>query len=216
MLLVTSKRESRTSFSSPASFLAVLVIVTLGCRSIPEERLPKEVSEGGPTPELFERKPIDIAVLPPFTGRRHEPKLASALRAEVKSELIGKRYSPIAFDAIDSKLGEFPDSRELDVNDMRGNFDEDAILYIRLKQWDDDLLKEFQLMTLGVTFTLYDSRTGRVLWEHRIADRTTGLPSAGRDGDETTVFRTLASRTVSDAPASLPGKDDVQRAGAGE
>ena len=211
MRFVTSKQ----GVSAFLAFAAVAV-VAFGCRTVPEERLPKEISDGGPEPELFTSKPIDIAVLPPFTGRRHEPKLASALRAEVKSELIDKRYSPIAFDAIDTKLGEFPDSRELDVNDMRGNFEEDAILYIRLQQWDDDLLKEFQLMTLGVTFTLYDSRTGKVLWQHRIADRTTSLPNVGRDGDETTVFRKLAARTVADVLASLPSKDQVQRAGTSE
>lgn len=187
-----------------------LAFVVIGCQAAPKE-MPESRSEGGPSSALFERQPIDIAVLPVYTGRKFEPSLAKALRGTVKDELLDKRYSPVSFDSIDSKLGDFPDSRELDLHTMRGNFDEDALLYVRLDQWDDSMLSKHQFMLVGLTFTLYDSRTGSQLWTHRVTDRSMRMPSPNRpEGDKTTEGY-IASQLVSEALATLPTKDQARK-----
>jgi len=197
---------------APASslWISILFLAASGCHTVPPVQLPPGTVEGGPEDSLYERDPVDIAVLPVFTGDEYEPALRNAIRDELKDHLLEKRYSPLAFEAIDDKLGAFPDSRELDLNQIRGNFDEDALLYVRLLEWDDTHFVRQQTMIVSIRFTLYDSRTGNVLWERR----TSGMPLEApnpMEADERSTTEYFASVLVGDAMATLPGKDELQR-----
>lgn len=198
----------RTLWSRFALCLLVVWVAT-ACQTAPKE-LPQPTSEGGPTAALYKHQPVDIAVLPVFTGRRYEPNLADALRGQVKKELLTLRFSPLSFEWVDSKLGDFPDSRPLDLNQMRGNFEEDALLYVTLDQWDDSLLSKHQMMIVGLTFSLYDSRTGTELWRHRVRDRTMRLPKPSPSKESATTEQLIADVLVGEALATLPSKDQAK------
>ncbi len=202
-------RTSTHGFTLLLGFTLFVALATTACQTAPKE-LPESTSEGGPTAALYERQPVDIAVLPVFTGRRYEPTLADALRGEVKSHLLTLRFSPLAFEWVDSKLGDFPDSRPLDLNQMRGNFEEDALLYVTLDQWDDSLLPKHQMMIVGLTFSLYDSRTGTELWRHRVRDRTMRLPKPDPTKESATTEQIIADVLVAEALATLPSKDQAK------
>ncbi len=199
------------AFKPVALLWVAVVLFTFGCQSAPKA-LPTSTSGGNVDPQLFERKPIDIAILPVYMGRTYEPKLAKALRRRAKEELLELRFSPVAFESIDDKLGRFADNRVLDINQIRGNFDEDAILYVMLDEWDNT---ESGVAIADLSCRLYDSRTGEELWYHVQSDKAVETPAPyAIDGDLTTS-EYIARNLIDEAMATLPSKDTVRAGNAG-
>jgi hypothetical protein len=179
-----------------------------GCKTMPEVDFPEAVVETDLSDSFFDVHPIDIAVMPVYSAPEEIPPMVRVMRDRIKGALLDRHYSPISFASIDEKLGAFPERRRFDLNQIRGNFDEDALLYASLDRWDRTHLQRRGKVIVSATFTLYNSRTGDELWHYRVSDRVVDVPRrAGADASEPAYEETVAGVLVSEAFAAFPKKD---------
>jgi hypothetical protein len=164
--------------------LACLLAALPGCRATGERTYADPVIETSLSEKFEDRRPIDIAVMPVYSAPEDIPPVVRHLRAQIKEQLLDRFYSPVSFQAIDEKLGAFPERRRFNLNQIRGNFDEDALLYASLDRWEkSDLVKRLTVV-VSMTLTLYDSRTGDVLWKYRVQDQAVRVPNFAPEESE--------------------------------
>jgi hypothetical protein len=158
--------------------------------------------------KFAERRPIDIAIMPVYSTPEEIPPVVRHVREQVKATLLEDFYSPVSFQAIDEKLGAFPERRRFDLNQIRGNFDEDALLYASLDRWDKTHLVHKLTVVASMTFTLYDSRSGDVLWKYQVKNQACRVPNFSPETSEGGGYDNyLAKLLVRQAFEGFPPKD---------
>jgi len=189
--------------------LLSILAASHGCRSTGKLDLPEAVVETSVSEKFAERRPIDIAVMPVYSAPEEIPPVVRHLRDQCKRQILEKNYSPVSFQSIDEKLGAFPERRRFDLNQIRGNFDEDALLLASLDLWDKTHLKLDLTVIVSATFVLFDSRTGDRLWEYRVTNRSIPVPNyspqaAEGAGYEAYVAMILAQEAFANFPVKEP------------
>jgi hypothetical protein len=149
--------------------MALTSVVGAGCVQRPPER-PDASMSTEMAPDFSQKVPLNIAVLPAVNTTGKEVTIIKAFREYAKDALVDRWYSPIAFSAIDSRVGPRERFTPWDLDRLRGTFEEDAILACTLSQWDASTLRKDHKVLAGGDFALYDSKSGSKLWTVSFAD----------------------------------------------
>lgn len=163
--------------------LAVLSVLLAGCQSEPPVRM---VASLRVAPELMTLRPADVAILPIEDGTlaRSFGPLEGRLRAALVKQLAERLYSPLAPDHVDRRLrdtGRFATGSPLDaawLGGVRSTFDEDAVLGVRVTQWDVSKIMDTRRVQFSAEILMLSSATGVTLWSGRVE----GSVKAGGDG----------------------------------
>lgn len=162
----------------PTGLLLVALFFTLSCQTPPPPK--KEMMEEKYlSSDYFTNIPIDIAIIPVKDQTMEEPVkyVLSYMRRMIYNELLEKRYSVISLGLIDELWMRTPEKVRYDRASIQGAFDEDAILFITLTQWDTQWLRTNSKILTGANLSLVSSKTGEKLWGYNVRDlffRTAG------------------------------------------
>lgn len=135
-------------------------------------------------PDLYTVNPADIAVMPvedATPDRRVTPHL-DLIRQEVAKSLVGRLYSPLTARAVDAQLATDPlrgtvtDATLL--GKVAGRFGEDAVLGLRITQWDESKIMATNRIQFSADVTMVDAKGKRTLWSGNF----TGDVKAGGSG----------------------------------
>ncbi|MBI1849889.1 MAG: hypothetical protein HYR85_06045 [Planctomycetes bacterium] len=153
-----------------ATGVASSAALTSGCATAPRDNL-AVVNNEQVAQDFAQLRIRDVAVLPVRVGEGESESVGRDVRDEVKQSLVAKLYSPLSFDTVDRKLGPVAERRSFDLAKYKGSFDEDAILTAELTQWDGQWLRSHNQILLGATFSLYHSKSGKVVWSRELRNR---------------------------------------------
>lgn len=122
--------------------------------------------------DFYKELPIDIAIVPVKDQTLTDPNeyVFSNLRRAVYEELLQKRYSVISLGMIDDVWSKTSSKVILDEDALRGVFDEDAILFITLTQWDTTWFRTHNKILTGANLSLLKSKSGEKMWRVEVRD----------------------------------------------
>lgn len=162
--------------------LLTLPLCLLACRTIdPIMATPSFTA----TPELAQRNPADIAVLPVEDGTRDKTatRHADVMRQALMEGLIDQMYSPLSAAAVDAALSEHPLPVGSTIvapavlRSASGHCNEDATLAVRIERWDESgLLRDSR--TRFQAQAVLGAPDGTILWSGTV----TGEVKAGGHG----------------------------------
>ncbi len=152
-----------------ALFIGLAAAAAAGCVRRPPER-PDASMSTEMAPDFAQSVPLNVAVLPAVNTTGREVTIIRSFREYAKEALVERWYSPIAFTAIDSRVGPRERFTPFDLDRLRGTFEEDAILACTLSQWDASTLRKDHKVLAGGEFSLYNSKTGKRLWSVSFSD----------------------------------------------
>ena len=178
----------------------VLIALALGaCATTPNIDVTPSVS---PSVRLAAEAPVNIAVIPVYDNSAQQSAswLLDDMRQAAEYTLPTRRYSPMATQWVDQRLvtAAVPASlREpSSVAQLRGRFEEDAILAIMVNQWDEADLMRSARVHFDLEAALLGGDNGETLWSGRLH----GSIKAGADGpaprDRRERARDVARRAV--------------------
>lgn len=150
-------------------FVVLAVLALPACQSISPHVTSTLVS----TPELLNRKPSDVAILPVEDATpdgRLRPWRAT-LREALALGLVSRLYSPLSPDKVDAvfqsegatpRNGTAVDAGYL--SGLAGKFGEDALLAVRFTRWDESSLMSNARLRFACDVTMVHAQSGRTLW----------------------------------------------------
>jgi hypothetical protein len=169
------------------SLRPLLACVLLGfvaaCQSEPPLRVAAALRA---SPELGTERPIDIALLPveDATVARSFGVLELRLRQALVKQLADRLYSPLAPEHVDRRLretGKLATGSPVDpswLGGVRGSFEEDAVLGVRITHWDVSKIMETRRVQFAVEVLMLGAKSGATLWSGRME----GSAKAGGEG----------------------------------
>lgn len=163
--------------------LAGLTALLSGCQSEPPVRMAASLRVA---PELLTLRPADIAILPIEDGTltRSFGPLEGRMRAALVKQLAERLYSPLDPSHVDRRLrdtGRLATGSPVDgtwLGSVRGSFGEDAVLGVRITQWDVSKIMDTRRVQFSAELLMLGSQTGATLWSGRVE----GSVKAGGDG----------------------------------
>lgn len=199
----------------PASLLALTLALTpSACQTEPA----RQISSGlRLTPAFEEVRPSQIAIvgIEDGTPERSFLPLVDTLRVAVERELAERGYAPLAPAYIDAKLraiGKLGTGSPLDADwlgGLRNAFQEDAVLGIRVVEWDPRRVVETRRVEFAVDVLMLATESGQTLWSGRLE----GNVKAGGEGASPltrtqqidSAAQVLADALVDELPIRSPG-----------
>jgi hypothetical protein len=158
-------------------------LVVCACQAPPSVDL---VSSPRASAQLELLRPVDIAVLPveDATPERSFGDYEAVLRQRVAGALVSRRYTPLANTMVDEALsarGEIRTGSPVDAayaTKIAGAFEEDAVLGIKMVDWDVSSIMRDGRVGFAVEVLLVESEGHNVLWSGRLE----GTAKSGGDG----------------------------------
>ncbi len=179
----------------------VLLLALAACQTSPT-RMPVETA--GVDPAFSETGPKDVVVLPVDASQliRDETERAAfpedAMRESSRKYLIAKKsYAVPTADWTDDTLEA----------EGRGALDTDAILEIKMRQWDTSLLGPRGVIYAGADFRLLTPDGRRELWHYTCRDRQIPIPGPWGESAAAANAEMAARRLAEDALSRLPHRD---------
>lgn len=167
-------------------------------------------------PDLELLRPSDIAVLPIEDATRGATfeQWSDVLRQSVARSLVQRYYSPLANTMVDRALVARASSSRgspVDasyVNGLSGVFEEDAILGVRVLEWDDRKIMQDQRARFAVDVMLVARDGNRVLWSGRLDGEVKaggdGPAPLGRSARTRSAVELMAQVVIGELPARRP------------
>lgn len=193
------------------SLLALLLAAA--CQTVDPVTVQANVNS---TPALAVQKPADIAVLqvedasPGGAASRHTP----FLRQELMRQLVGRRYSPMTATVVDAAMkgnAELAQAKASGtsileparLSKLAGHCSEDALLALRIDQWDESNLMAGKKLSFRCQATMVGSN-GQQLWFVALAGeiKAGGIGAAPRDLDG--MARSCGEMIVRELMGRLP------------
>jgi hypothetical protein len=167
----------------------------------------KEMMDVRARPAMAKEAPSDILVLPLMddSGHPRAQVVLPQLRRAIYRALIGRCYSPLSLGHLDQTLQKDEKGRVLSLAALRGKFDEDAILQVRLTAWSERKFFPDRRLMAAAEVSLVSSASGEELLGGRL-ETEVEVPGHGgipRDQVEQMRLRAvhgLAQRIVSGFP----------------
>jgi hypothetical protein len=183
---------------------AVVVLLATACESTGGRR-PERVVEAV---ENFQTlRIVDVAVLPvKAVPAELSIPLRVAFREDVVKYLVDKKsYSVADLAYVDETLG--PEAiAAAGLDEARGKLNEDAILTIRIDQWDDRFLISSERIHAGGEFALHASDTGVRLWRFAFRDEPISVSGRSAPADAQDLEREAVRKLIALAIDTLPDK----------
>ncbi|MDP6929105.1 MAG: hypothetical protein QF412_05325 [Planctomycetota bacterium] len=204
-------------YTGKGSFgVVILAFVAASCQTpVPEITSGLDISSA-----LRVGQPAEIVVLPLVDASKNQnftAQLRAHARVEIANALIDRRYTSLAKGFVDTVVArEAVSIANSSVADaaylvsVKGSWDEDAVLGIRVDRWDGSRLRDGGFLYFEAEVTMVDSGTGETLCSGQIAGTVKAggagaAPIAGsaRVMDATTQF---ALAIIDQFPRRWPGK----------
>jgi len=191
------------------TLMVLTVLLALGaCATRPNIDVTPSVSP--PNPLLNAERPVDIAVLPIHDNsmRQSASWLVEDMREAAERALPEQRYTPLGTQWVDQRLVSAPVPASLRqpsaIAQLRGRFEEDAILAIMVNQWDESDLMRSARVHFDLEAALIGGDGGQTLWSGRVQ----GSIKAGADGpaplDRRERARDVARRAIEELIRNIP------------
>jgi hypothetical protein len=170
----------------------------VACQSVPEPPgRYVEVLYSGPLEEL---RPIDVVIAPIIDQSVGQNVPMVDLRLAFQRNLILRRYSALALP--------YTDQRVVNASYQPGARNEDAILQVTIREWDEKRLKSTGELRLRVEAWMLSAEDQTELWGGQLertlylADKLAGLPTT--KGALRGVAEMIASELLEVMPARTP------------
>jgi hypothetical protein len=169
------------------------------------------------TPELLAEKPADIAILPIEDGTVAKTfgSLEGRLRAALVKQLAQRTYSPLDPLHIDRRLRDTgrlatgSPTAPTWIDGLRGTFEEDAILGLRITGWDVSRIMETRRVDFAAELLMVSSKTGAPLWTGRVEGSVkaggTGPAPLGREQRVESAADVVAEALAAELPRRAGG-----------
>lgn len=149
---------------SPRILVPVLALFcsATACNTMPKRPDENVTAAKGST--LEQKSPIDVAVAPigDSSGNAELPR--AELRSAFQAALVGRRYSPIALDLVDSKV--------VNASYRPGALEEQAVLLIDVERWDTHLWSTHNVIETTIRARMVDpANPAGELWSGRLDKR---------------------------------------------
>lgn len=160
-------------------------------------------------PEYGQISPKRIVVLPVLWERQAAPEAEkiSLLFRQMSSERLGLlNYSAVPLDEVDKAGGGQPDwFAGKPVHEIAALLKADSVLFIRIKEWDNDSLLPYKSLDISAAFELH-SAVGKALWkaEYATSEADLGLDSQPMELAVHKAFEPRIQRFVDAVFSTLP------------
>ncbi len=193
--------------------LALLTLVAASCVPLPPAAVASSLQA---TPELQTVNPSNIAVVPveDATPGASIRDLTEAVRTEIYAQLVLKRYAPLTSKVVDAVVRQHTVgttgaslTRPEVIARVAGAMDEDAVLCVRVTQWDDSRIMSSSRVRFAADVIMVSGKTKATLWGGAVEGevKAGGLDPAPRYREERLqdVARQLARAIIAQLPAHV-------------
>jgi hypothetical protein len=188
------------------SALRSLGLVALGCTFLASgcsgpqtTRGISTISSGGAL--LEEKSPLEVVVAPVINASGNADVPAAHLRNAFQQGLVQRRYSPLALEFVDKKVGHASQASY-----RPGSLDEEAVFQIAIEHWDSSLWEIHSALMVKMQVRMLDARdpTAPALWTARVDRRFDFTRDRERFTTEDAALRHASEEIAAEMLAALP------------
>lgn len=189
-------RILETIVSRPIFAFVLSALVLAACNDIPKTR--GSAVRTTDKERVQTQSPIEVAVAP-VVNASGASLPSSELRSSFQTELVDRRYSPLALDFVDRKV--------VDAAYTPGAAQENATLLITVEKWDTSLWSTHGAITTRMTASLLDAKgAGEVLWSATTDQRYDFLQQNEHLSTEGARVKNACDAIAADLLARLPAR----------
>lgn len=149
----------------PCTLLMIVLLLASGCAATKET-----VTRGKAFPLVYSEQPNSIVVLPPVNESTF-PEAGKYYMANIEKPLLSAGYTMFPPEKVTSILEEkgLHDTESLyalPMETLRQYFDADAVLYTRIKQWEESHTGLISRLIISIEAEIVSSKTSQQLWSY--------------------------------------------------
>ena len=151
--------------SIPHTLLLIVLLLASGCAATKET-----VTRGKAFPLIYSEQPISIVVLPPV-NQSSFPEAGNYYMATIEPPLLSAGYSMFPAKKVTSIIEEKGLSNTkllyaVPMETLRKYFDADAVLYSRIKQWEECHTGLISRLIISIEAEIVSLKTSQQLWSY--------------------------------------------------
>lgn len=162
-----------TAHNALGMFLLALVVPVVGCSSTDYDRLWK----------YYSREPKTVVILPAINDST-DAEAGHLFESTIVKPLVDRGYYVFPIELVTEILAregitEAGEAWEIPPQKFFDYFGADAVLYTKIETWDTVYAVIASNVTVGVEYTLVDTRSGVLLWHNRHMATVSSNPGGG-------------------------------------